>query len=59
MNKNNKKGFTLVELMAVIIILIIIIFITVGIINKSVDKSENKAMVANAGMYIKGVTDFV
>ena len=57
--KKNKNGFTLVELMAVLIILIIIIFLAISKVNKSVDESENKTIVANAGVYVKAVNDFM
>lgn len=59
MKKINKKGFTLVELMAVLVVLIVIIFIAIRKINKSVDNSQNKSIVANAGVYIKAVSGFM
>jgi len=57
--KKNKNGFTLVELMAVLIILIIIIFLAISKVNKSIDESENKTIVANAAIYVKAVNDFM
>lgn len=57
--KKNKNGFTLVELLAVVIILIIIILIAVNVVRKNVDKSLDNAIVANAGMYVKAVNEFV
>ena len=59
MKKINKKGFTLVELMAVLVILIIIIFIAINKVNQSVDESENKTIVANANIYNKAISDFM
>ena len=59
MNIKNKNGFTLVELMAVVIILIVIVLISINLINKSIDESHRKSIVANAGTYIKAVEDFV
>ena len=58
MNKN-KKGFTLIELMAVVIILIVVIFIAMRIIGDNVKDTETKAMIANAGSYIKAVNNFM
>ena len=59
MRKINKKGFTLIELMAVVIILIIIIFIAINKIGDSIDKTENNTYIANAGTYIKAVNALV
>ena len=59
MNKLNKKGFTLIELMAVVIILIIIIFIAITRISKNVEDTENNTIIANAGAYIKAVNSFI
>ena len=58
MGKNN-KGFTLIELMAVVIVLIIIIFIAIIKVNKSVDETRENTIIANAGMYIKAANGFV
>ena len=57
--KKNKKGFTLIELMAVVIILIVIIFIAVRLIGDKVKDTETKTIIANAGAYIKAVNSFV
>ena len=57
--KKNKKGFTLVELLAVVIILIIIILIAVSAIRRNVDKTLDNTIKANAGAYIKAVNSFV
>lgn len=55
----NKKGFTLVELMAVVIILIIIVFIAINKVNKSTKDARDKTIVANAGLYVKAVNGFI
>ena len=59
MKKLNKKGFTLIELMAVVIILIIIIFIAINKINDSSQRTRNNALIANAGSYVKAVNGFI
>lgn len=53
--KKNKKGFTLVELLAVLIVLIIILLIAITRVRKTVDDASDKSIVANAGAYIKAV----
>lgn len=53
MKKLNKKGFTLIELMAVVIVLIVVIFIAVNRINESTRKSKEKTLLANAISYVK------
>ncbi|NMH69873.1 type II secretion system protein [Bacillus sp. RO3] len=45
---NNERGYTLVELLAVIVILGIIAVIAVLAINKIIEDSKNQAFVANA-----------
>lgn len=59
MKSVNKKGFTLVELMAVVIVLIVVIFIAVTRINKTTKNARNKAIIANAGSYIKAVNNYL
>lgn len=59
MKKLNKKGFSLVELMAVVIVLIIIIFIAINKVNKTTKDSRDKAILANAGVYIKAVNSYL
>ena len=54
MNKN-KKGFTLVELLAVLVVLAIIILIAVNIINSRVKEAKKNAVEANANNYVKAV----
>ena len=55
----NKKGFTLVELLAVIVVLLIVIFIAINKINESTKKTKNNTIKANAIAYIKGVNDLI
>ena len=55
--KKNKKGFTLVELLAVVIVLIIVIFIAITKVRESNLKAQMNAIQANAGSYIKAVND--
>ena len=53
------KGFTLVELLAVIIILGVIALITVPIVTNIVDKAENDAEIAGVKQYINAVEDYL
>ena len=53
----NKKGFTLVELLAVIIVLIIIMLIAINVITEYTKKSKESAIRADAIAYIKYLTD--
>lgn len=55
----NKKGFTLVELMAVVLVLIIIVFIAINKVNKSTKDARDKTLIANAGVYIKAVNSYI
>ena len=57
MRKKNNKGFTLVELLAVVIVLIIIIFIAINKIKSSTQKTKMNTVKANAITYIKAVND--
>jgi len=54
MNKN-KKGFTLVELLAVIVILAIILAIAIPSITGLIDSQRESAFESNIKMIIKGV----
>ena len=51
----NKKGFTLVELLAVVIIIGILLILTIAVVNKQVKKADYKAAKVNADLYIKEV----
>ena len=55
--KKNKKGFTLVELMAVIVVLIIVILIAMNKVRKSKMEAQNNAIKANTLSYIKAIND--
>ena len=55
MNIKNKKGFTLVELLAVTIILIVIIFLAFTKIKGSSQKSKKNSIKASAISYFKAV----
>ena len=50
----DKKGFTLVELLAVIVILIIIMLIAITSINKSIERARVKAFIADSISIEKG-----
>ena len=53
----NKKGFTLVELLAVIVVLVIVLLIAILKIKDSINKSADKSISANAGVFIKATND--
>ena len=53
------KGFTLVELLAVIIILGVIALITIPIVSNVVDKAERDAEAASVKQYINAVEDYL
>ena len=53
----NKKGFTLVELLAVIVVLVLILLIAIIKIKDAVNKSADKSISANAGVFIKATND--
>ena len=55
MNKNNKKGFTLVELIAVVVILIIILVLAINKVRSTSLEARKKAVRANAISYIKNL----
>ena len=53
----NKKGFTLVELLAVIVILAIIVIIAITSIGDNVEKTSTKTLTINANKYVAAVND--
>jgi type IV pilus assembly protein PilA len=55
MLKNNKKGFTLVELLAVIVILAVILAIAVPSISTVMDSAKKSAFEDNVKLIIKGI----
>ena len=55
--KKNNKGFTLVELLAVAVILIIIIFIAINKLKGSTQKTKMNTVKANAITYVKAAND--
>ena len=57
MGKNNKKGFTLVELLAVVMVLAIIVVLAFNKIKNSVKKSNQDAVVANGIVFVNAVND--
>ena len=59
MKKINKKGFTLVELLAVIIILIIVVFLAFNRIKKSSKAARDNTIKANAGSFIKAANGII
>lgn len=59
MKKLNKKGFTLIELMAVVIVLIIIIFLAINKISKSTKETKDNVIKANAIAYMKAINAFI
>ena len=55
MKVNNKKGFTLVELLAVLVVLAVIVLLAVNIINSRVKDARKNSVEVNANNYIKAV----
>lgn len=53
----NKKGFTLVELLAVVLIIGIVLAITFTVVNNQVKKAHYRATKVNAEVYIKEVNN--
>ena len=53
----NKKGFTLVEILAVLVVLAIIVLLALNKIRDSMKKSNEKSYIANAQVFINAVND--
>jgi type IV pilus assembly protein PilA len=53
MTKKNKKGFTLIELIAVLVVLVIILAIAVPSITGVIKSAKEKVCVLDAGMMEK------
>ena len=51
----NKKGFTLVELLAVLVVLAVIVLLAVNIINSRVKEARKNSVEVNANNYVKAV----
>ena len=55
----NKKGFTLVELLAVIVILAVLALIATPVVLSIIDDAKESAMLRSAEMYLSGVENAV
>lgn len=55
--KKNRKGFTLVELIAVVVVLIIVLLLAINRVRKSKQDAYSNALKANALSYIKAVDE--
>ncbi|MBO7078518.1 MAG: prepilin-type N-terminal cleavage/methylation domain-containing protein, partial [Bacilli bacterium] len=53
----NKKGFTLVELIAVVVVLIIIMLISVNVVNNQIKKSRVNAFIKEANTFAKAALE--
>ncbi len=59
LKKRNKKGFTLVELLAVIVILAVVILIAVTAVIPRMNNAKKKALVDEALMYLKAAKESI
>ena len=53
--KKSNKGFTLVELLAVLVVLIIVVLIAVNVINARVKEANKNTVEVNANNYVRAV----
>ena len=51
----NKKGFTLVEILAVLVVLLVIVLIAINVVNSRVKQAKKNSVEVNANNYIKAV----
>ena len=51
----NKKGFTLVELLAVIVVLALLLFIAIPIVSKYIEKTKKQAFFANVSNIVNSI----
>lgn len=58
MKKNNKKGFTLVELLAVIVILAVVVLIAMTAVVPQMNKARVEAFVTEANKFLQGATNY-
>lgn len=54
---NKKNGFTLVELLAVMIILILLLLLTIPVVKNIIDSAQKKSTKSNALVYVKAIND--
>ena len=54
--KNNNKAFTLIELLAVIIILALLMAIAIPMVSKYIEQSRKKAHITTASAFVDGLT---
>ena len=59
MKNNNKNGFTLMELIAVLVILILLFLFAVTRVRKSIDSSQKKSVTASTLSFVKTVRGFI
>ena len=58
MKRNNKKGFTLVELLAVIVILAVVVLIAMTAVVPQMNKARVESFVTEANKYIQAATNY-
>lgn len=58
MKKNNKKGFTLVELLAVIVILAVVVLIAMTAVVPQMNKARVESFITEANKFVQGATNY-